>query len=282
MLYGVAATALKTASNRGCGIVRTMCVCNWLTGLAFLAFYDWSLFPSLPDPWWPSVVLAMLFVLGSFFTVFALSHGDVSVATPVLGVKVVMVAFMVAFVLGVDLEPRTWVASIFAVLGIVSIQINDRPHDRGKIVVSVVFALLATACFGAFDTMNQHWSPRVGFANLVPPGMVVASVLSLAFIPMLKGRVRDLSGKALLYLGIGAGLMTVQAVILIWSIGTYQDAAGANVVFGSRGLWSVVFVWLFGQRFGNVELKQRHPKVVWARIGGAILICAAIVLMFTG
>lgn len=280
MLYAVAAIALKAASNRGMGTVRTMAVSNWLTALAFQVFYDWSSFPALPEPWWPVLMMAGFFVAGQFFTILAFTHGEVSVATPVLGVKVILVGVMVAWVAGGGVGLAVWVGGALCALGVGCLQVNDRPHDRRRVVVAASLALLAATCFAAFDSTNHHWSPILGFDMLVPPAMLVAAALTVAFVPLMKGRWRDLPAPAVSAVVVGAVLIAAQSLIFIWSIGRFTNAPAANVVFGSRGLWGVAFVWLIGHRFDNVELAGRHRKVVWARAVGAALILGAIALTF--
>ena len=46
--------------------------------------------------WWQAALVAASFVLGQVLTYLAYKHGDVSVATPIFGVKVIMVALMVS------------------------------------------------------------------------------------------------------------------------------------------------------------------------------------------
>jgi len=280
MLYSIAAVALKAAANRGAGTVRTICIGNWVTALAFLAYYDWLAFPAVAEPAWPVLALAGFFFLGNLFTIFAFSKGDVSVATPVLGVKVILVAVMVAVGIGGVVPWPVWVGGILCAAGIAFLQVNDRPHDRKRIVASVVFALLAATNFAAFDTINQYWSPRVGFGRLVPPAMIVAGLLTVALLPLTRGRWADLPRNAVSSLAIGAAFIAGQAMVLIWAIGYYENAAAANVVYGSRGLWGIVFVYLIGSRFDNIELTARHPKVIAARLAGAVLIITAIILAF--
>jgi hypothetical protein len=51
-----------------------------------------------------------------------------------------------------------------------------------------------------------------------------------------------------------------------------------NIVFSSRGMWSVLFIWWFGKFLGNEE-RLLGRKVFWQRLAGAVLILAAIVMV---
>ena len=55
--------------------------------------------------------------------------------------------------------------------------------------------------------------------------------------------------------------------------------AESNIVYSSRGIWSVLFVWILGHLFLNTELSLRQPGSLLARLIGACLICAAIALV---
>ena len=46
--------------------------------------------------WWRAALVGLAFVAGQLFTYLAFRYGDVSVATPIFGVKVVMVALLLS------------------------------------------------------------------------------------------------------------------------------------------------------------------------------------------
>ncbi|HAM24525.1 MAG TPA: hypothetical protein DCM51_03055 [Actinobacteria bacterium] len=51
--------------------------------------------------WWQAALVALSFVAGQVFTYFAYQFGDVSVATPVFGVKVIIVAVLLSGLISV-------------------------------------------------------------------------------------------------------------------------------------------------------------------------------------
>jgi hypothetical protein len=59
---------------------------------------------------------------------------------------------------------------------------------------------------------------------------------------------------------------------------TPSYAAGVNVVYGTRGLWSIALVWWAGRWFGNTERTSAGGRVVAGRLLGAVLILTAVVL----
>ena len=281
LLYAIGSMALKTSCSLGSGNGRSAFVCNVSTALGFLFLYDWSQGVSIPNPLWPVLTLGVTFALGQAFTIMALSKGDVSSVTPVFGVKVILVGFLATTLLGTSFSALNWLAAGLAVVGIACLQADDRPEKtRRSSMLGVAYALLAALSFALFDILTKHWSPIMGFTRFVPPGMVVAAVLSYAFIPRKERNLRNLGRAAIGYLAIGATLFTLQAILLIRSIGVYGDVMGINTVYSTRGVWGVIVVWLIGRWFRNSELRSRQPRIVLTRAFGALLIAGATVLTF--
>ena len=80
------------------------------------------------------------------------------------------------------------------------------------------------------------------------------------------------------WLAAGAACFAVQGLMFITSISIYRQATSANVLYSSRGLWSVVAVWGIGHWFTNREQHLGARVLVW-RFVGAILLMAAIVMV---
>ncbi|PTY05307.1 hypothetical protein DB346_01695 [Verrucomicrobia bacterium LW23] len=280
MLYAMGTIALKASSDRGADRGRTTFFCNFMLAVGFLLFYEWTSFPSLPQPLWPMVALAVLFVLGQIFTILALTSGDVSSVTPVFGVKAVFVGFIAAYVIGAAVDALTWVAAVCSVAGIALLQAHDRKGVARQQITAILYAFLAALTFAGFDSMTQYWSPIIGFGRLVPPAMVLGAVISLVLVPRRREHMYGVPLQALPYLVVGASLFAVQSIALISAIGYFGDAAGANVIYSSRGLWGIVFVWMIGARFGNTELDGSSPRVVLARLAGAALVTVSTILIF--
>ncbi len=279
-LFAVSAIAMKASSNHGGGRRRTIVMCNCFMAVAFLVLYDWSSFPSLPSPVWPIVALGVLFVLGQALTVLAVAHGEVSSVTPVFGVKVILVALLVAVLFREPVLPLTWLAAVLAAIGIACLQIGEAPANIRRNIGAMLLAFSAALSFAAFDAMNQYWSPIIGFGRLVPPAIVVAALLSLLFLLKTEAQSSSISTRAWVYMSIGAAFFALQGLVLITSIGVFGDAAGANVAYSTRGLWGIALVWLIGRWFQNTELVAMPPRVIAAKVIGATLTTAATVLLF--
>jgi EamA domain-containing membrane protein RarD len=154
--------------------------------------------------------------------------------------------------------------------------------------------LLSALSFGVFDVLTQLWSnlPGSSFGRVLPWSIMFAAVITAVVIVALdrrpnrsdvpRERTRFFAGiprGARLYLALGVGLLALQSLILIASIGYFNDAAGLNVAYSSRGVWSVLVVWLVGHWFSAHE--RIHAGALLARrLIAASLIAAAVALVF--
>ncbi|TVR49824.1 MAG: DMT family transporter [Puniceicoccaceae bacterium] len=280
--YAGSALFLKAASREGAGPVRAMVLVNLAVAAGFLVFYPWSEFPALPARWWPTLGIGLTFALGHLFLVLSFSRGDVSVATPVMGTKVLMVALLSALLATEGPGLSTWLAAVLTTVALVLL-VGGRPGgsavDRRAARLGFGYALATAFCFAVFDVLVQEWSPRLGFGLVAPVGILIGALGSLVLLRFSRSTSFRFPARAWMFLLPGIGLIVAQAMILIWTIGTFGDAAGINVVYASRGIWSIAFVWLLGSAFGDRESLQ-DPLVVARRLAGAVLMIIGIVLVF--
>jgi drug/metabolite transporter (DMT)-like permease len=230
-----------------------------------------------PTPAWQPLTLAALFVAGQALTMIALNRGDVSVATPVIGLKVVFVTFFVALIVGDRMLIDYWVAAGMSALGIALLNVGGSGHvpRHHHVLLTALTALAAAACYAMFDTLVRKWSQAWSVGRLLPVAMAMAAVLSAGLWPLFEGRLRDLPRAARGPVILGSLFMGLQAVSLVATLGLYPDTTRINVVYNSRGLWSVLAVWLVGHWWGNTERHAGRAALLW-RLAGAGLMLGAI------
>lgn len=278
LLYVTAALFFKQAAARGVGPWRTALCCNGFTAIAFLAL--WPLggtFPGFALLWQP-LIAAVLFVGGQVLTFLALDKGDVSIATPVLGVKLILVAFFTTLLLSTSVRPGLWVAAALSVLGIALLH-RGPSKQQAHVGRTILLALLAGASYALFDVLVMKWAPAWGAGRFPPITMLLSGLLSLGFIPLFKAPLRAISRDQARSLIWGCLFMAAQAMVLISALAIYQDGTAMNVIYNLRGLWSVAAVWLVGHRFGNFEKQHGKETFRW-RLAGAVALSAAVVLVF--
>jgi drug/metabolite transporter (DMT)-like permease len=275
-LYATGALVIKRSAELGVGVWRTAFVANLICALLFLPLLalGGEIHAGL---WWQPVVTGACFVAGQWLTFIAFERGDVSVATPVLGIKILLVAVLVTAIGGERLPPRIWAAAGLATLGIALL--NRRPaagvpHDIGRTVFT---AGAAATVFAVFDVLVQLWAPRWGIGRFLPLSLGCAGLLSFALVPRFRAPLSAIDRRAWPWLIGGALLIGVQSVIFVSTIARWGQAATSNVVYSSRGLWTIVLVWLAGGWLASRE-QAAGRLLVW-RLAGAALMMSAVALV---
>ena len=280
-IYVIGVLLLKRAAELGGDVWRISAVCNWATAAAFVPLLALGgNVPALEQFWQPAVV-GLLFVTGQTVAFLALRVGDVSVATPVLGLKIILVAIFTTILLSDRITTPVWIA---AGLSSVAIGLLNRTrsavHDR--IGATILLSGSAAATFALFDVLVQKWSPAWGTGRFLPIAMGFVALYSLALWRL--GRKGEGAEGAIFSQGwfvAGALCLALQSVIFISAVSLRGHATAANVLYSSRGLWSVLAVWLVGHWFGNRE-RELGVRILGWRLCGAALLLTAIALVLMG
>jgi drug/metabolite transporter (DMT)-like permease len=229
---------------------------------------------------WQPALIALVWMSGQLLLFLSLDRGDVSVATPVLGVKIILVAVLVTLVLGEAVPLKLWAAAALSFLAIVLLNRTEgaRHHHVGR---TIVYSFLSATAYALFDVLIQKWSPGWGVGRLLPVTAAFLALYSAGIIPMFRAPLRAIAPPAWGWLLAGTGVIAVQSAMFVTALGLYRQATAANVLYSSRGLWSVVFVWLVGHWFRNTE-RELGGRVLRWRLAGAALMTTAIVLVVLG
>jgi len=281
IVYVVGALLLKRAAELGADVWRTARICNFTTALLFAPL---TLLGGTIPGWqlcWQPALGALLFVAGQVFSLLALKIGDVSVATPVLGLKVLLVALFTTVLIGEPISPRLWAAALLSSAAIALLNVTHvHPHHR--VGATILLATLAAASFALVDVLVQKWSPVWGAGRFLPLMMSFAAVASLGLRP--SSRTQDLPNEATPapaagWVAGGAVCLALQAIMIVSSIALYGQATIANVLYSSRGLWSVLAVWLIGHWFANREHHLGRSILAWRLAGTALLMAAILIVL---
>jgi drug/metabolite transporter (DMT)-like permease len=282
VVYVVAALLLKRAADLGADVWRSTRIINYTTALASMPL--WLLGGTIPSEplWWQPAVAGMLFFAGQVFTLLALSTGDVSVATPVLGVKILLVALLTSVLIGDPIGARLWTAAALSSAAIVLLNVNRgiTRHSQTRVGTTIVLAALGATGYACFDVLVQKWSPVWGTGRFVPIAMACGAAYSLPlrWLDAPRSASNERTPGYTRWIRGGAVCFAVQGLMFISAISIYRQATSANVLYSSRGLWSVVAVWAIGHWFTNREQHLGARVLVW-RLVGAILLMAALVMV---
>ncbi len=281
-IYAIAALFLKRATEGGSGPWRTAFVTNWVQALVFAPFW---LLGGQPFEWihlWHALLAAAAFFIGQVFTFLALSRGDVSVTTPVLGTKVVFVALLTVLLVGESIPTSWWSAAMLTALATALLGGGRRGTARSKAATaSLLYAFPAALAFATTDVLQQKWAAAWGFGHFAPAMFLMVAILSVGLVPFFQGPLRALPSSTWRALIPGAVLLSLQASGIAFTIISYGGATVVNILYNTRAVWSVVLVWTIGHWFRNTESTHGNG-VMGRRLCGAMLLMLAIVLVVKG
>jgi drug/metabolite transporter (DMT)-like permease len=282
LLYIAAALFLKRAQQLGGGVLRTTFIANVVIALVFAALLPLGGTGQPATQLWQPALVAGLFVAGQVLSILALSVGDVSVATPVLGAKTIFVAWFTTLLLATRLPWRLWCA---AALSFGAIALLHRAPRAGttaaghrRLGQTLLFSLLAAASYALFDVLVQKWSPAWGAGRFLPITFALSAAISVALVPFFREPLREVPRGAWPSLAAGVFFMALQSFSFVCGVAMFGDATAMNVVYSVRGVWSVAAVWLIGHWFANTEAQLGGNVFRW-RLAGAALMTSAIVLV---
>lgn len=277
IIYAVAAVFSKQALSRGAGILRL----SFAVNLVFLPLFAILLAQHETSIDWGQVhqpiITGALFFTAQIFTFSAIRVGDVSLQTPMMGTKAVF-AVIIAVVLGTEVVGLPMFAAAFvAMLGVGFLGFSGNGADR--VGISITLALLSSLFFAGSDTMVGFYAGSFGVPAFLFLTFLTNTVLSFGLIPFFKEPLRATPRKAWPWILAACLLMGVQALLLNYTLGRYQHVAEVNVLYSTRGLWSVIFGALAVRMFdGASQTGQRRVYIL--RFAGALLMCLAIAILF--
>ena len=277
VVYTVSSLLFKRGYLEGAGTIESF---HWANVLAMpffvpLFFVNPGTLP--PAEWWRPAVTALLIYAGSWSTFAAIQKGDVSVVTPVLGTKVVFVALGTVLIAGTALSSLLWIAAVLATAGIFVVGMGDlRPgRARGE---AIALCLLSSLCFGLTDVLIGMWAQRYGGTAFLAALPQCIGLFSLLVIPWTAPGTFRLPRAARPWVVWGSLTLAAQGMAMGIALAFFNDTTGVNIVYGTRGLWSILLVLFAGAWFGNHERRDAGRRAMAWRLGGTLLITASVVL----
>ncbi len=282
LLYAVGSWGLKLGLRRG---ARP----SMVTALSNLSMAGWSaplifFFPGQPNAsgFWGAILAGTALFLGRICAIRALSHGDLSHATPLLGTKTVFVAVLTSLFLEDPITPGLMAGAVLTSLAVALLSITPNPLAKSwwprKLDRATTFwALLAAFFFALTDIVVQKFARLLGVGWFQP---LMFSTLALLTPLLFISRLRHPSSlQALLPASSrpstigGSAVIGFQTSLVILVIGIFGHATATNVVYAARGLWAVL---LEGAAGGGAAANDR--RILILRLTGAALLLAAVAL----
>ena len=278
LIYAAGSLFLKSAIERGATANQVNVFANLLMALVVQPVWFFDQPDSANAPLWKPLLCGALFFVGQIFTFAALTRGDVSVATPLLAVKIILVTLINALIFSTPVSLRWWISACIAT-GAVALIAGGLPHTHRRAVgLTVLCSLIAATLYSFTDTLIQHWGGTFDSPAFLPAMFGLTGFLTIVVFSLFDRRAFRPSRAALPGLVAGGLLFGVQVAGFFFSIVLTRDATIANVLYSTRSIWSVVAAWAGGHLIGLRDTEAGRG-VMTLRLCGAILLFAAILLI---
>jgi drug/metabolite transporter (DMT)-like permease len=277
ILYPLGTLLMKRAMEKGVDLWTTMAVNYWAMAAVFVLVIPlegcalpWHL-------WYQPMAVGLFSFLGQGCALKGIASGDLTIATPALGSKVLLVALLTEILLRQQVPAAWWIAASFSFAAVFFLQAGA-PTGRGRVSATLAYSLAAAVFFAMGDVLIQKWAPRWGAFHFLPAMSLAAAAYSLALLPFMSRPRLAFAGGGRGWVAGGGFVLGVQSLILTAVIGLLGQVTLVNIVFSSRGLWNFLLIWFVGHWFRNRE-REAGAGVMGARLVGAGLMFAAILLV---
>lgn len=276
IVYTLGSLLTKRGFHEGAKPPQAFHLTNIVIGLTFLPMLlletkpiDWGAFHHV-------LINGIMFFLGNHFAFLAIHRGDVSIVTPVMGTKVVFVAIFATLLIGQSVPLPLWIAALLTPFGILILGFKDiRKGDH--IWLTLAYSLASACSFGCCDVLVRLWAR--GFAPFAFLSFTAIGLALYSLVRLLNHRPlwTTLTSSARFWIIFGAILTGLQAMLVGTALAFSDQPTRINVIYASRGLWSIVLVWALGRALKLHEKKQSSDVFAW-RLIGTVLLTAAIIL----
>ncbi len=277
VVYALSALFLKRATMEGGGLWRVTFLTNLGQAVLLLPLLKFGHGSMNALEAWHVAISSLVFFLGQLSVFAGMRYGDVSIVTPVMGVKVILVAALVTVFAHETLPTMWWIAAGIS-FGAALLLGTSRSSSAERMWPGLLGGLGAALAFSGVDVLYQEWAGSLGVWRFSAWVAAAMGVWSLILLPVLEGPWWRLPAGALRAFILGLLATIAQVTLMAYCVVELKGAAWANLLYSSRGVWSVVLVWGAGAAFGNEE-SAAGRTVMLRRLAGAGLMLAAIALV---
>lgn len=278
-IYAVCMVLIKESLRQGAGIFRSTFILHWVMAVVFLPLLlvNPTVLPG--GSWLGPIGVGLSVFLGQIFILWALKFGDPSVQTPVMGVKSTMVAIFVCFIAGGHIPLLWWVAGFLSLAAIYFLSYAEGSALLKKSNTwTIVLTFVGASFLGLADVIMEKYAPSFGEIPFLVVSVLSCAIASLALIPFFEGPLLGMSRPALRWALGGSVLYGLEAIAFYVAISFYGQATAINVLYSSRGLWSIFVVWAMGYFF-HYKPSPVSSAVLLRRGLGTVLLFIAILLV---
>ena len=263
---------IQKATAHGVGLSVIVAIANLVTGIIFFSYLGpinvWEM--SGQGLW--AIGNGVLFFFGQWFSTQSVKTGDIAVHSSALGMKVVIVGF---FSMLVGLESSSWNLVCGVILATFAVFLVSGGSAEGWRAHRKTVSLTMAAClfFGINDFLTGWQSREIGAGRWLILMMGSSGIISIGLLFQRRKQVVMLArNPRITTFVVGAGLLLgLQALAVNLAFSKYGQPTLSNVVYSSRGLMAVIFLYLIG--------RKSDPRFVRKQSAGAILMVIALAIV---
>ena len=248
---------------------------NFLMFLAFLPTLVCNWQSVNPRLLWQPLLTGVLFAIGNWATFLCSHKGEVSLMTPIMGIKILLGILFLHIIVGGETPKSLIFAGLLccAAVFIMGYSKSDTT-PRGKRLWTYALAAIACISYAMCDVLFQKFSGNFDGMIILSINNIVLAILSVPYIKTLCRDFRNTDKKTLLLGAFSAILMTAEAVLMVIAIIGEVGAGLCNILYNTRGIMSVLLILAAGHI--NPSLRELNKASTLRRLTGSAMIMLAV------
>lgn len=268
---------IKRATSYGVGAMRILFLSNWTLFIFSLPslvknpeVLDWALL-------WVPVVTSLCEFSAGILLMLSIRMGNLSIQIPLMGTKVVFVAMFSMLIFGYPVPLGWWIGVCVTVLAIFLVGFSKFKQTRTT-YLSMLLTISSMIIYALRDLVIVDKAAAFGHDAFFPLTFGITAILSLFLIPLFRKQLWSTPARAWKWSLVGVALLGLQQYAFMSILAQFDDVTPINIVYSSRGVWSVVIAWVIAHFFKGQEIHTPRPVFV-RRFIGSVLMCVAIVIV---
>lgn len=278
LIYAFSAMCMKKALAEGYGVMRI----TFLANIASIAVFSLLLFQDNQildhSRIWAPILTGAIYFIGISLLFATMRIGDVSIQTPLFGTKIIFVAIFITLLYQNPVPLPWWIAAFLAMIAIGCMGAKTPNSSKNVILKTIILTLISSVFFAFNDIIVSEEAPGFGKIPFLVIMIGTTAFLSFGFIPFFRGGLFNIPRPAWKWALLGVTLGVTNQVLFFLALAYYGNPTAINILYSSRGIWSVLIVWSIGHWFQNQE-KDAGSRIMKRRLVGASLLFVAIVIV---
>lgn len=276
--YCISVAFIKLSSSSGKFSASSVLVINnIISGLVFIPQLFWG--EPVKD-WglvWQPLLAGAFCALGNIATFLCAQKGELSLMTPIMGVKILIVLLLSHIFLSSALSASFWVSGIVCCVAVFIMGYSHKTFESNRLKITIFLALCACSSYAACDICIQKYAPNFTVPQMLALCTIMMPVSIIPYIPKFFKQIR-VAGMRCISFGVLAGIfMVFECYLMFLSIVGSVGAALCNILYNTRGIMAVIMVLILGRYFG--ELKELSQASAMRRGLGALMILVAVFIV---